>query len=120
MSRMNSASRTPPMHPGSFSSSIPCDDKLSDVTSELAAMSEQIQKARMKSFTQKQTKKRKTGEAELDAPPGDSTWSSEDSSLAHGLSKLEIQLDSEECPGWTMLNHVRFIWQLICEITGTR
>lgn len=92
-------------------SALPADGQLSNAASKLLDLSNKVKDAKMPHFTSKPTKKRKVGEAELgnsNAPPEDSTWGGGNPSLAHGLSKLGIRLDSEEeCPGWTILNPVR-------------
>ena len=92
-------------------SALPRDGQLSDAASKLNALFNQVKDATMRDFTSKATKKRKVGEAELDnsnAPPEDGTWGGGNQSLARGLSRLGIRLDSEEeCPGWTILNPVR-------------
>lgn len=92
-------------------SALPRDDELSDAHSKLRALLKDVQDSRLPHFTPKPTKKRKVGEADLgnsNAPPEDGTWRGSNSSLARGLSKLGIRLDSEEeCPGWTILNPVR-------------
>jgi len=94
-----------------LSSALPRDDQLSDAAAKLSALFNQVKDAKMPHFTSTPTKKRKVGEAELDnsnAPPEDSTWGGSNTSLARGLSKLRIRLDSEEeYPGWTILNPVR-------------
>ena len=75
-------------------SALPRDDQLSDAASKLRALFNEVRDAKMPRFTSK--------------PPEDSTWGGGNHTLAHGLSKLGIRLDSEEeCPGWTILNPVR-------------
>jgi hypothetical protein len=94
-----------------LSSALPHDDRLSDAASKLRDLLNKVQGAKMPHFTSKSTKKRKVGEAKLgnsNAPPEDGTLDGGNTSLARGLSKLGIRLDSEEeYPGWTILNPVR-------------
>ena len=89
-------------------SAFPPDDELINVAPKLESLLETVTNAQMSSFTKKPTKKKKTGEADLDnsnAPPGNSTWGG--SHLARELSNLGIQLGSGECPGWDRINDVR-------------
>jgi hypothetical protein len=94
-----------------LSSALPHNDRLSDAASKLRDLLNKVQGAKMPHFTSESTKKRKVGEAKLgnsNAPPEDGTLDGGNTSLARGLSKLGIRLDSEEeCPGWTILNPVR-------------